>query len=68
MRYRCICLVIHAPMDLRLDEQETGEIGPGQLLAQARIGFVGTPTQRAQQRNERLQRERSPPTIPTISP
>ena len=28
MRYRCRCLVIQAPTDLRLDEQDAGEIGP----------------------------------------
>ena len=39
MRYRCMCLVIHAPTDLRLDEQDAGEIGPGQVLV--RVGFGG---------------------------
>ena len=39
MRYRCQCLVIHAPADLRLDEQDAGEIGPGQVLV--RVGFGG---------------------------
>ena len=39
MRYRCMCLVIHAPPDLRLDEQDAGEIGPGQVLV--RVGFGG---------------------------
>ena len=39
MRYRCRCLVIHAPTDLRLDEQDAGEIGPGQVLV--RVGFGG---------------------------
>ena len=48
MRYRCRCLVIHAPTDLWLYEQDAGEIGPGQVLVQARIGFVGTLAQRAQ--------------------
>ena len=32
-------LVIHAPTDLRLDEQDAGEIGPGQVLV--RVGFGG---------------------------
>ena len=39
MRLRCRCLVIHAPTDLRLDEQDAGEIGPGQVLV--RVGFGG---------------------------
>ena len=39
MRLRCMCLVIHAPTDLRLDEQDAGEIGPGQVLV--RVGFGG---------------------------
>ena len=39
MRYRCRCLVIHAPTDLRLDEQDASEIGPGQVLG--RVGFGG---------------------------
>jgi L-idonate 5-dehydrogenase len=34
-----MCLVIHAPTDLRLDEQDAGEIGPGQVLV--RVGFGG---------------------------
>ena len=39
MRLRCRCLVIHAPTDLRLDEQDAGDIGPGQVLV--RVGFGG---------------------------
>ena len=39
MRYHCRCLVIHAPTDLRLDEQDAGEVGPGQMLV--RVGFGG---------------------------
>ena len=34
-----MCLVIHAPTDLRLDEQDAGDIGPGQVLV--RVGFGG---------------------------
>jgi L-idonate 5-dehydrogenase len=34
-----MCLVIHAPEDLRLEEQDAGEIGPGQVLV--RIGMGG---------------------------
>ena len=39
MRYRCLCLVIHAPHDLRLDERDAGKIGPGQVLVN--IGYGG---------------------------
>jgi L-idonate 5-dehydrogenase len=34
-----MCLVIHAPDDLRLDEQDAGEMGPGQVLV--RVGYGG---------------------------
>ncbi len=37
MRYRC--LVIHAPHDLRLDERDAADPGPGQVLV--RVGFGG---------------------------
>lgn len=40
MRYRCMCLVLHAPQDLRLDEQETDEIGPGQVLVRVGMGGI----------------------------
>jgi L-idonate 5-dehydrogenase len=40
MRLRCICLVIHAPDDLRLDEQDAGEIGPGQVLVKVGMGGI----------------------------
>ena len=40
MRYRCMCLVLHAPEDLRLDEQDTGEIGPGQVLVRVGMGGI----------------------------
>jgi L-idonate 5-dehydrogenase len=40
MRLRCRCLVIHAPTDLRLDEQDTGDIGPGQVLVQVAFGGI----------------------------
>jgi L-idonate 5-dehydrogenase len=39
MKWRCMCLVIHAPEDLRLEERDAGEIGPGQVLV--RIGMGG---------------------------
>jgi L-idonate 5-dehydrogenase len=37
---RCLCLVIHAPDDLRLDEQDAGEIGPGQVLVRVGMGGI----------------------------
>ncbi|MDE2395000.1 MAG: L-idonate 5-dehydrogenase [Burkholderiales bacterium] len=40
MRLRCMCLVIHAPGDLRLDEQDAGEIGPGQVLVKVAMGGI----------------------------
>ena len=40
MRLRCMCLVIHAPTDLRLDEQDAGEIGPGQVLVRVGMGGI----------------------------
>jgi L-idonate 5-dehydrogenase len=40
MRLRCLCLVIHAPDDLRLDEQDAGEIGPGQVLVKVGMGGI----------------------------
>ena len=38
MRLRCMCLVIHAPDDLRLEEQDAGDIGPGQVLVKVGMG------------------------------
>ncbi|AVQ84108.1 L-idonate 5-dehydrogenase [Variovorax sp. PMC12] len=40
MRLRCMCLVIHAPDYLRLDEQDAGEIGPGQVLVKVGMGGI----------------------------
>lgn len=40
MRLRCMCLVIHAPNDLRLDEQDAGEMGPGQVLVRVGMGGI----------------------------
>ena len=40
MRMRCMCLVLHAPEDLRLDEQDAGEIGPGQVLVKVGMGGI----------------------------
>ena len=39
MRLRCMCLVIHAPDDLRVDAQDTAEPGPGEVLVA--VGFGG---------------------------
>ena len=40
MRMRCMCLVIHAADDLRLDEQDAGEMGPGQVLVKVAMGGI----------------------------
>ena len=40
MRLRCMCLVIHAPTDLRLEEQDAGEVGPGQVLVRVSKGGI----------------------------
>lgn len=39
MRYRCMCLVIHAPDDLRVDVQDAADPGPGEVLVA--VGFGG---------------------------
>ena len=39
MRYSCMCLVIHAPDDLRVDVQEAADPGPGEVLVA--VGFGG---------------------------
>jgi L-idonate 5-dehydrogenase len=39
MRLRCTCLVIHAPDDLRVVEQDAGVPGPGQVVV--KVGFGG---------------------------
>jgi len=39
MRLRCLCVMIHGAEDLRLAEQDAGEIGPGQALV--KVGFGG---------------------------
>ncbi|MFM7530900.1 MAG: alcohol dehydrogenase catalytic domain-containing protein, partial [Rubrivivax sp.] len=36
---RCLCLVIHAPEDLRVDTREVEPLGPGQV--QVQVGFGG---------------------------
>jgi len=35
-----MCLVIHAPDDLRMDEQDAGEVGPGQVLVRVGMGGI----------------------------
>jgi len=40
MGMRTLCLVIHAPGDLRLDEQDAGELGLGQVLVRTAIGGI----------------------------
>ena len=39
MRLRCLCLVIHGADDLRVAEQDAGEMGPGQVLV--KVGYGG---------------------------
>jgi L-idonate 5-dehydrogenase len=39
LRLRCMCLVINAPDDLRVVEQDAGEPGPGQVVVQ--VGYGG---------------------------
>ncbi|MGZ2743687.1 L-idonate 5-dehydrogenase [Burkholderia stagnalis] len=40
MRMRCMCLVIHGPNDLRVEEQEADEIGPGQVRVDVAMGGI----------------------------
>ncbi len=40
MRLRCMCLVIHAPDDLRVQEQDAGDMGPGQVLVRVGAGGI----------------------------
>ena len=40
MRLRCMCLVIHAPTDLRLEEQDAGDVGPGQVMVRVSKGGI----------------------------
>jgi L-idonate 5-dehydrogenase len=39
LRMRCTCLVIQAPDDLRVVEQDVAELGPGEVLVQ--VGYGG---------------------------
>ncbi len=40
MRLRCMCLVIHAPTDLRLEEQDAGDVSPGQVMVRVSKGGI----------------------------
>ncbi|RQX81907.1 L-idonate 5-dehydrogenase [Burkholderia anthina] len=40
MRMRCMCVVIHGPNDLRVEEQDAGEIGPGQVRVDVAMGGI----------------------------
>ena len=40
MRLRCMCLVIHAATDLRLEEQDAGDAGPGQVMVRVSKGGI----------------------------
>jgi L-idonate 5-dehydrogenase len=40
MRLRCMCLRIHAATDLRLEEMDAGEVGPGEVLVQVGVGGI----------------------------
>ncbi len=40
MRLRCMCLVIHAPTDLRLEEQDAGDVAPGQAMVRVSKGGI----------------------------
>lgn len=40
MRMRCRCVVIHGPNDLRVEEQDAGEIGPGQVRVDVAMGGI----------------------------
>ncbi len=39
-RWRCHCLVIHAAGDLRAEEQEVGELAPGEVLVRVALGGI----------------------------
>ncbi len=40
MRLRCMCLVINAPEQLQVVEQDTGDLCPGQVLVQVAYGGI----------------------------
>lgn len=37
---RCSCLVIHSPSDLRIEEMDAGEVGPGQVVVRVATGGI----------------------------
>ena len=40
MRLRCMCLKIHAPTDLRLEEMDVADPGPGEVLVKVAMGGI----------------------------
>ena len=40
LRLRCRCLLIHAPDDLRIEEQDAGGMAPGQVTVQVGMGGI----------------------------
>ena len=40
LRYRCMCLVLHAPNDLRMVEQDADPMGDGQVMVQVAMGGI----------------------------
>jgi L-idonate 5-dehydrogenase len=40
MKYRCFCLRIHAPLDLRVEEMDAGEPATGEVLVQVGMGGI----------------------------
>jgi L-idonate 5-dehydrogenase len=40
MRLRCMCLRLHAATDLRLEEMDAGEVGPGEVLVRVGMGGI----------------------------
>jgi L-idonate 5-dehydrogenase len=40
MRLRCLCLMIHAPDDLRVEERDAGEMADGQVTVQVGMGGI----------------------------
>ena len=40
VRLRCMCLKIHAPTDLRLEEMDVADPGPGEVLVKVAMGGI----------------------------
>ena len=40
MRLRCMCLKLHGATDLRLEEMDAGEVGPGEVLVRVGMGGI----------------------------